>query len=76
MLGDYFMKVSVRLKETSQPLEFVARNTYTKGSLYCIYQDSGMVRKIPLADIFDITEDYSHVPEESDQQRPKFGSTK
>jgi hypothetical protein len=52
------INVSVRLKETSQPLVFRAKNTYEKGSFFCIFQDNGTVKKIPIASIFDIDEDY------------------
>jgi hypothetical protein len=53
------MKVRVELKETSQSLQFDnATNTYTKGDLYCVYQD-GVVTKFPLANIWRIKEDYA-----------------
>lgn len=50
--------VEVRLKNTSQKLIYIdIWNTYEKGSFYCIC-DHTKVRKIPIADIFDILEDY------------------
>jgi len=49
----------VELKETSQPLEYAAQNTYTKGGLYCVYKTDGMVVKFPLANIWRIKEDYA-----------------
>jgi hypothetical protein len=58
MSAEKTIRVSVRLQNTSQPLEFVAQNTYEKGSFFCIYQTSGIVKKIPIATIFDIDEDY------------------
>ena len=53
------MKVRVELKETSQAIELEARNTYTKGPLYCVYLSDGTVQKFPLANVWRVTEDYS-----------------
>ena len=52
------IKVLIELKETSQALELAARNTYTKGELYCVYTPEGVVQKFPLANIWRIKEDY------------------
>lgn len=52
------IKVTVELKETSQPLVLAARNTYTKGLFYCVYTADGTVQKFPLANIWRVTEDY------------------
>lgn len=58
------MVVSViRLKQTAQPIVFRNNilNTYQKGDLYCIaYVVDGerRVRRIPIANIFDIDETY------------------
>ena len=59
------INVTVRLHTTSQSLKFKAKNTYEKGSFYCIYQESGIVKKIPISTIFDIDEEYqaATVPE-------------
>ena len=56
--------ITVRLMETSEPIEFTARNTYTKGRLYCIYlAGREAVVKIPMCNIFTIEEEYgSHGP--------------
>lgn len=55
------MKIKVRYLETSQPIEFNAVNTYTKGPLYCIYLGKDIpVKKIPLCQIFDIDEGYNN----------------
>lgn len=51
--------VKLELKETSQPLELAARNTYTKGALYCVYTADDNVQKFPLSNIWRITEEYS-----------------
>lgn len=52
------MKVTIYLKETSQPLVFEnVANTYTKGLLYCIYINHSLIHKFPLSNIFKITEE-------------------
>lgn len=54
------IKVIIELKETSQPIELAAKNTYTKGLLYCIQLcDNAEVQKFPLDNIWRIKEDYS-----------------
>jgi hypothetical protein len=52
------MKVEVWLTETSQPIIFEnAKNSYTKGSLYCVYV-GGAVTKFPIDHIFRVVESY------------------
>ena len=52
------MKVKIDLKESSSPLEFVdVLNAYTKGELFCVYQDR-VVTKVPLQNIWRIVESY------------------
>lgn len=55
------MRVKVRRERASQPMEFTdVTNAYEKGSFYCIYTSgSNQVRKIPIADIFDVVEEYN-----------------
>jgi len=54
-----FMRVTVQLTETSQPIEIEdAVNTYTKGPLYCVYRDGGIVQKFPVGSLWRITETY------------------
>lgn len=54
------MNVKVELFTTSQPLIFEnVTNTYTKDGLFCIYiKSESKVQKIPVINIFRITEDY------------------
>jgi len=55
------IRVSVQLKETSQPIVYnKAVNLYQKGSLICIYLASEVVVKYPVADIFRIEQDYGY----------------
>lgn len=54
------MKVKIELKETSQAIELVALNTYTKGPMYCVYMGENKVQKFPLGNIWRVTEDYSN----------------
>jgi len=57
------MKVLVRLKESSQSFEYPnAKNTYQKGTLFCVYLPDEIVKKFPIESIFDITEDYGKHP--------------
>ena len=51
-------KVEVWLYETSEPLEHLAKSTYTKGALYCVYDSEGMVTKYPIQHIFRVVEGY------------------
>jgi len=52
------IEVKLELKETSQPLVLAAKNTYTKGGLFCVYTADDKVQKFPVASIFRVTEDY------------------
>ena len=51
------MTVEIWLKETSQPLNLVAQNTYTKGPFFCVY-DGKKVYKFPVSSIFRVVESY------------------
>lgn len=51
--------IKIWFMETSQPIVIQnAKNAYTKGRLYCVYQDDGVVVKYPLCNIFKIEENY------------------
>jgi hypothetical protein len=57
------MKVKIRLKNTSQQIEYEkVINTYEKGQFYCLYLDNETVKKFPIIELFDITEDYGEHP--------------
>jgi hypothetical protein len=51
------IQVCINLIETSQQIEHVAVNTYTKGPLFCVY-DGERVFKYPLANIWRVVEQY------------------
>lgn len=50
-------KVQVQLKETSQPIEHAATNSYEKGGFFCVYEGQ-RVFKYPTSTIFRVVEDY------------------
>ena len=52
------MKVSIQLKDSSQPIEHNAINTYLKGTLFCVYVKKDKVYKYPIRNIWRIVEDY------------------
>lgn len=52
------IKVKISLIETSQVIEHTAKNTYSKGPFFCVYEESGLVHKYPIANIWRITEEY------------------
>ena len=52
------MKVKIRLYQTSQAIELQAKNTYQKGDFYCVYLESGVVKKYPVQHIFEVEECY------------------
>ena len=52
------MKVEIWMDETSQPIVLEAKNTYTKGPLYCVYTKDGNVHKFPVERLFRVVEDY------------------
>jgi len=52
------LRVIIQLKETSQPLEYEAINTYQKGDLFCIYTYEGNIYKFPMNNIWRIIEIY------------------
>ena len=53
------IKVTVHLREQSQPIEYPeVVNTYQKGDLYCVYLEGEIVHKFPLEHIWRVIEDY------------------
>jgi biotin synthase-like enzyme len=50
--------VEVWLYQTSEPIVHEAKNTYQKGSMFCVYCTNGKVYKYPIEHIFRIVEDY------------------
>jgi hypothetical protein len=56
------MKIKLRLEKVSNPIEFDADGAYEKGSFYCVRTGTTVV-KTPLANIFQVVEDYGyHTP--------------
>lgn len=53
------MIVKIRLLQTAQAIELKAKNAYQKGDMYCVYLESGKVKKYPLIHIFEVEEDYA-----------------
>lgn len=52
-------KVQVHLLTQSQPISmYDVRDSYQKGSLFCVMFMDGTVRKFPIDHIFDIVETY------------------
>ena len=49
------MKVSIWLKETSQPIEVVANTTYTKGPYYVVKSGNTFI-KYPIQNIWRVIE--------------------
>lgn len=57
------MKIKLRLEKVSRPVEFEAGGAYEKGSFYCIRLADGTVIKTPIANIFQVVEEYGyHTP--------------
>ena len=60
------IEVLVQMQDTSQPIRYVANNTWCKGGMFCIGipkkegQKSGTVLKHPLCNIFRVTEDFGY----------------
>lgn len=52
------IKVKISLLETSQVIEHEAKNTYTKGPLFCVYAADGLVYKYPVTNIWRVSEEY------------------
>lgn len=52
------IKVAISLIETSQVVEHSAKNTYTKGPFFCVYEETGKVFKYPVRNIWRVTEEY------------------
>jgi len=50
--------VRVWLMETSQPLIYQAKTTYTKGRLYCLHLPDDRAVKFPMCNIFRIEEEW------------------
>ena len=61
------MRVKVRLKSASQPIEHDSTGPYEKGAFYCVPVGSETV-KYPLADIFSVVEDYGYHAPRSGQE--------
>jgi hypothetical protein len=56
------VRIEVWLDETAQPIVFErARNAYTKGPLYCVY-DGTCVHKFPITRLFRVVESYEQEP--------------
>jgi len=64
MTAQKIINVTVRRELSSQGQTFRAINTYQKGAFFCIYLENKSVKKIPIACIFDIDEDYAPVEPE------------
>ncbi len=54
------MKVKIDLIETSQCIELDAKNTYTKGPMFCVFCEDGRVQKYPIRNIWRVVEDYGN----------------
>lgn len=52
--------VEVWLYQSSEPQVFEAKNTYTKGPMFCVYTKDDKVYKFPVQHIFRVIEDYRH----------------
>lgn len=52
------ISVKISLIETSQVVEHEAKNTYTKGPFFCVYETGGAVYKYPIASIWRVSEQY------------------
>lgn len=50
-------KVTLRLLETSEPIVLEAKNTYTKGPLFCLRTKENKTLKFPLCNIFSVEEE-------------------
>lgn len=52
---------TVKIHMNSQSKPIVRKgviNSYTKDGLYCVYLESGVVKKYPMVNIFEIEENY------------------
>ncbi len=59
LLAEVIMKkVEVWLYQSSEPLTHIAKSTYQKGSMFCIYCEDGNVVKYPIEHIFRVIEGY------------------
>ena len=53
------MKVEIFLQKTSQRITFEdAKNTYEKGSFFCVFTSDNKVYKYPISSIFNVKESY------------------
>jgi len=56
------VKIKIHLLTTSEPIEHIAVNAYTKGGLYCVLSldnnSSRVVHKYPMCNIFRVIETY------------------
>jgi hypothetical protein len=53
------MTVKVHLITQAVSIDYEnVKNAYTKGSMYCIYTQTGDVHKFPIANIFRVIESY------------------
>lgn len=53
------MTILIHMNQQSKPIiRKHVMNAYTKGNLYCVYFKNGDVKKYPLCNIFEITENY------------------
>lgn len=60
ILKDTLYMVKIHLKNQSQPIiHNNVKNSYEKGSFYCVFLDNGKVKKYVINDIFEIEEDYT-----------------
>lgn len=51
------MRVEVHMQEQSEPVTYTdVRNAYTKGPMYCVMGNDGVVRKHPVMGIFRVVE--------------------
>jgi len=54
------MRIKLRLEKVANPIEFDAAGAYEKGSFYCVRLANGDVIKTPLANIFQVVEEYGY----------------
>ena len=53
------MTIYIHLFSQSKPIKREnVINAYTKDGLYCIYLEGGLVKKYPMCNIYEITEEY------------------
>lgn len=53
------MTVKIHMQSQSHPIvRNNVKNAYTKDGLYCLYLSDGTVKKYPMCNIFEVTEQY------------------